>query len=516
MKKKVIIIASFIIVLLSVLIILYNKIPHYNMEVDGVKLAVTLDGNEVNSFPKDNDYYVNITCSHVIGEYLYDETEQTFKLTFKNIESGAKCSLAFTSNPDTLIDIVEAANDVYEEFVTADFTNIAQNKYTMQTPFYTTSWSTSVTSGTNEAGAISWDSTNNYWVTNPAEADKHYYYLINVTDAGYYKLCVKYLNGDTSNRLYTYKNTTNMGSSSYATVSSTTDICIDYGYVNTTDTIRIDQYTYSAVASLALYLKKAETVVSAGYRYEGEAPNNYVWFNNELWRIIGSVPTKIDSGGSTTTTNLVKIIRNESIGGLVLNKTIPRPDWNASTLYTLLNSYYYGAQNATGNTYCYGSSYTAKAKCDYRDIGINPTSYYGSMVKEVYWNTGASDCTYYLNTIYRDEISIQTMTGHVGIMNVSDYGFATSYNRPTRTTMGSYGTANYTGNDWLYGQGNEWTLTPSSTNAERALVVVSNGYANASNTVNASSAVRPVVYLDSSVYVVSGDGSRLTPYKLGV
>ena len=30
-----------------------------------------------------------------------------------------------------------------------------------------------------------------------------------------------------------------------------------------------------------------QVVNENGYRYEGKDPNNYVWFNNELWRIIG-------------------------------------------------------------------------------------------------------------------------------------------------------------------------------------------------------------------------------------
>ena len=39
-------------------------------------------------------------------------------------------------------------------------------------------------------------------------------------------------------------------------------------------------------------------------RYYGANPNNYVSFNNELWRIIGVIDGKI------------KIIRNESIGNM--------------------------------------------------------------------------------------------------------------------------------------------------------------------------------------------------------
>ena len=70
MKKSIIIIFSFIIVLFIGLIVFYKKVPRYTMEIDGVKLALTLDNNSISYFPKDNDYHVDITCSHVIGEYL--------------------------------------------------------------------------------------------------------------------------------------------------------------------------------------------------------------------------------------------------------------------------------------------------------------------------------------------------------------------------------------------------------------------------------------------------------------
>ena len=517
MKKKVIMISSFIIVLLSSLIIFYNKMPHYNMELDGVKLAVTLDGDEVSSFPKDSDYYVDITCSHVIGEYLYDETEETFKLTFKNIESGAKCKLDFTSNPDTLKDIVEDVGYL-EEGIPTGYTKIGQSGYTGSAPtdsFYATSFGSSTTSGTADPDAtLTFDTTNNMWVTGNLTASRYYYYFFNVTTAGTYQFCWSQSSGN-NNRIYIYKGNTNLINTTYITVTNSSELCVGVGDLATTDVIKVVQYTNTTaanVSSMNFGFKESSTTTNAGYRYEGEDPNNYVWFNNELWRIIGSIPTKIDSGGSTTTTNLVKIIRENPIGDLVWNKTSTRPDWNASTLYTLLNSYYYGAQNATGNTYCYGYQSTAKAKCDYRYIGINPSGYYGTMIKEVYWNTGESQTK--LNPMYgyADEASVQTMKGHVGIMNISDYGFATSYNRPSRTTMNSYNNANCTGNDWLYGKG---TLTPNISNTNNAIYV--SNYGNAGDyDVYRGYAARPVVYLDSSVYVASGDGSRLTPYKLGM
>ena len=51
-----------------------------------------------------------------------------------------------------------------------------------------------------------------------------------------------------------------------------------------------------------------QVVQENGYRYEGKDPNNYIWFNNELWRIIGVFD---EASHEQSGQNLVKIIRNE-------------------------------------------------------------------------------------------------------------------------------------------------------------------------------------------------------------
>ena len=515
MKKKVIIIASFIIVLLSSLIILYNKIPRYNMEVDGVKLAVTLDGDEVSSFPKNDDYYVDINCRNAIGECLYDETEQTFKLTFKNIESGAKCNLAFTTNPDTLIDIVEDTGYL-EDNIPTGYNKIGQSGYMGSAPtstFYTTSFSASTTSGTTDPDAtLTFDTTNNMWVTSNQTSGRYYYFFFNMASAGTYQFCTNKTSGATS-YVYIYSGTTNLLNESYFQSIKPEDNCVGVGNLNTSSVIKVVTYTQGTnvtVPTISFGFKKAAATTNAGYRYEGRYPNNYIWFNNELWRIIGSVPTKIDSGNSTTTTNLVKIIREDSIGALVWHTTTTRPEWGDASLKTLLNDYYYGALNATGNTYCNGMQST-KSKCDYRYMGINPYDYYGSMIEEVYWNTGYSNTNISYPLIYADEIETQTVKAKVGIMSLSDFGLASNYNKPNGSTSG-----NMESNDWANGRGLiEWTLTCSPRRSGGCYTVYASGEVNDINIyVYYGFSVRPVVYLDPSLYVVSGDGSQATPYKI--
>ncbi len=86
-----------------------------------------------------------------------------------------------------------------------------------------------------------------------------------------------------------------------------------------------------------------QVVNENGYRYEGKNPNNYVWFNNEYWRIIG-VFDSASPGQSGK--NLVKIIRAETLDGLARHKSNTN-DWTAASLNSLLNGAYYNAQDGT-------------------------------------------------------------------------------------------------------------------------------------------------------------------------
>ena len=66
-------------------------------------------------------------------------------------------------------------------------------------------------------------------------------------------------------------------------------------------------------------------------------------------------------------------------------------------------------------------------------------------------------------------------------------------------------------NNWLFGQSYEWTMTAFS--SSNPVVVINTGGLTGSNAFYGY-AVRPVLYLKSNVYVISGDGSEGNPYKI--
>jgi len=322
---------------------------------------------------------------------------------------------------------------------------------------------------------------------------------------------------------------------------------IEFSDVSSNETKCTLNYTKDTTSytSLINKVQSSSTTNNNGYRYSGKNPNNYIWFNNEMWRIIGSIPTKQLDG---STSNLVKIIREDSIGGIAYDAIYEEytGEWGKNTLYTHLNTHYYADNiedlDGTDSSGCKAYAFrTVRPKCDYTSSGILSSSYYGKMVQEVYWNTGASDYAVTPATAYTNETGTQTVKGYVGLMNASDYGYATSstylsnnltlngYGAGTPTWGGGITDTNTSGNaasdNWLY-KGNEYTLTQyldSTYSYEnytlyidyRGFVYYSLG-ANSYSGTDEGIAVRPVVYLNKNVYVISGSGSITDPYIIGM
>ena len=78
----------------------------------------------------------------------------------------------------------------------------------------------------------------------------------------------------------------------------------DLDYDTATNDQKKEMWTFTHEAT-------EQTTALTDYRYIGANPNNYVKFNDELWRIIGVFDT---DDGTGKVEKRLKIIRNESIG----------------------------------------------------------------------------------------------------------------------------------------------------------------------------------------------------------
>jgi len=270
-------------------------------------------------------------------------------------------------------------------------------------------------------------------------------------------------------------------------------------------------------------------VQSTDYRYRGTNPDNYIWFNDEMWRIIGVFD---DNSHGISNTYLVKIIRNDSIGSYVWDNsgTNGRNNWPTSKLYNMLNNVYYNAINGKNSDYCYISN-TVKGKCDFTEVGLKYP--YRDMVEEVTWYLGgyewsrttrSADMYMYersqnTSSAYYTSGNSKTATGYVGLMYLSDYGYA-AYNR-CNNALEDYFDASSSNicsdKDWLKSTLTEWTITHQAGNSSYVYGYNVKGDVDFSGmTANSIRSVRPVVYLDTSVYYISGRGTQAEPYIIGM
>ena len=249
-----------------------------------------------------------------------------------------------------------------------------------------------------------------------------------------------------------------------------------------------------------------------GYRFEGKNPNNYVLFNDELWRVIGVFSVNTQSNG---TQNLVKLIRNETLDGLAWDGSNTN-DWSSATLQQQLNNGYLNATDSTCNVY----STSVTKTCYFSETGINSTA--KNMIESVVWNLGgrsntsATADTFYTaergTTVYSGRPT--TWTGKVGLMYPSDYGYAVLASSCARTTnLVDYDSTACAGNNWLKSDALQWTLTPSSSDSDYVFNVYHLGYL-LYNDSNLGHGARPSIYLKSSIAMMGGSGTYSDPYLL--
>ena len=296
---------------------------------------------------------------------------------------------------------------------------------------------------------------------------------------------------------------------------------LDYNNATTDQKNQMWTFTHEATSQL-----KATT----DYRYIGANPNNYVKFNDELWRIIGVFD--VDDGTGKIEKRM-KIIRNESIGNYSWDYTSSGSytnEWKTAQLNTLLNSGAY--YNRTTGSY-YNNS-TSASNVDFTSTGLTNTA--KSMIGDAKWYLGGTSSYtsssnglashYYKNergtTVYSGRST--NWTGKVGLMYPSDYGYATSggSSKNRASCMGkelyNWDDSSYSdckNNDWLYNSSTtQWTMSPRADYSYTVFYVFTAGYVYNYHAGNYDAA-RPVVHLKSTIKVISGSGTTSSPFILG-
>ena len=248
------------------------------------------------------------------------------------------------------------------------------------------------------------------------------------------------------------------------------------------------------------------------YRYRGgdSVVNNYVTFNNEVWRIIGIIPTE-DTDGNVE--NRIKIIRDTSIGNKKWNETQDTTtnsynNWVTGTLNTYLNNDYYNtlssdAKNMIGTAKYYLGGYDMSDEAFTSDI-----------MWQYERKNEANRTGYYYGT---NPIMQNNTNKKISIMYVSDYGYGAS-KECTNNLYDYDSSANcITTNNWLDKSEDTWLLPQNSGNSDYAFSVYSGGFVdNGDNASYDEYAVRPVLSLSSNVKISGGSGTSSDPYQLSL
>ena len=315
-------------------------------------------------------------------------------------------------------------------------------------------------------------------------------------------------------------------------------------------------------------------------RYIGANPDNYIYFNCsdysnptadtcELWRIIGIFNNVTKEDGFQE--NLVKIIRNDFLGkypwdyklnGVGTSTTdYGSNDWSDSQLMMMLNptsylksgyinsndiiysgnqqlyskmgSYYNGTKGCLPTAIASGATFSC-TEVDFSSTGLKNDATRNA-IEEVVWNLGGtSSYTSASNGLvshfygYERGTNVYsghatTWTGKIGLMYLSDYGYATSggssKNRNACLAKELYNwSSTYFSdcleNDYLLDTSSiQWEMTPTTLGNRHAFYTkedgsMSNGYVSSAN------AVRPTLFLKSNIMVKSGTGESSNPYQL--
>ena len=279
---------------------------------------------------------------------------------------------------------------------------------------------------------------------------------------------------------------------------------------------------------------KIDNTSDQNIRYYGSDPNNYVSFNNELWRIIGVFG------------NNVKLVRSEKLGELSWDSSASSVnngrgvnEWSQSDLKNYLNTMYYGGTSVT----CFGDWKNTTTTCP--SGTIDETS--KSLIDYHTWNTGATNhSTLYDSTtnsydtveFYKDERGSlngkicsssnycndtverkTTWTGYVGLPYVTDWAYASSEN-DCNTKIDRSSTYKCKNNNWMHHGTTDiedatWYLSPYAypDYAHYVWSVNGDGSFGRGDAALPLSAF-PTIYLKSNILIESGKGTSSDPYIL--
>ena len=288
-------------------------------------------------------------------------------------------------------------------------------------------------------------------------------------------------------------------------------------------------YYHDGVGS---YTNATEEAGDYSYRYAGANPNNYVCFgsdsatcpNDNLYRIIGvfgnqlklikydyATTSQIGTNGSYYSTYAVI---NSDLNWNINN-------YRGTTNLSSIGVYYFNT-NTNNNIWSQSVLNSVNLNTNYLNYLNSQNPRWAEMIESTNWKIGGmtwpNGATSTVKTSYSYELGDNSLStvynANIGLMYVSDYGYASSPENWT-TTLYNYNSSTNTSNNWLYMGLTEWTISRFSDYDNFAFIVADTGRIG-SSTLEFYGAVRPTFYLKSNVILTDGDGSSSNPYRVAL
>lgn len=241
--------------------------------------------------------------------------------------------------------------------------------------------------------------------------------------------------------------------------------------------------------------------------YRGDSPNNYLKFNDELWRII-----------AVEADNTLKIIRDESIGQMAFDEAGYR-NVETSSYCDVAATEGCNVWSSVDNIYGHGLSVTQNSSVN----DFLNENYYNSL--EPIWKNLIIEHNFYVGNIYSGYSTTAFSTnledakailwqGNVGLLNTTDY-VAASLNENCKNIFWGIDTANYcSDNNYLKTNYSWWTLNGTSANYRSWVWLIdNNGLIATLKHAAEAYEIRPVVFLRTDIYF-GGEGTINNPFVL--
>ena len=306
-----------------------------------------------------------------------------------------------------------------------------------------------------------------------------------------------------------------------------------------------------------------QTPALTDYRYIGNDPYNYVYFNCddlnnqnsetcEVWRIIGVFD--VDDGNGNWETR-IKLVRGSLLPDDLAWNDDGSNDWLNSSLKNYLNNEFYQnlsnqSKNMTNEAKYYLGGPTIRSK----EIGISIYSYYGSTDQIYEWERGKTladptdsangDCYQTISDYGYCSLRNFDWNGRIALMYPSDYYYVydkgvdlNCFNDPTECSSKEWKynsethmselvdkeNSSFPETSWIYISdkpdnktyiSSTWLLSPDSKFLGQVFNT-SGAKLSGNYSTDSHYPPRPILYLSSSVKIIDGDGSINNPYKLG-